>query len=377
MPLPSPSTLSPFSTTYAEARQKFAGTAEKAGAQLWEITHPLTESGGTSLAIDVAWLGPRDASRVVLCLSGVHGAEGYAGSGAQIAWLASSPRLPEDVAVALLHGVNPWGFAHGLRGTEDNIDLNRNWLDHTQPYPENRLYTEIHPHLCPEFLTSASVDAMLDAGGQFVERHGQWALEDAISRGQYTHPDGYHFGGTSPAWSTRALMDFVSTHLSQAQHVAYVDFHSGPVGDGETIFLCFSPAGSAAHKRAAAWWGDNALRLETVEQQWGSPRPTRNGIVFWGLEQLLTGQADIAGAVVEFCSAPARTDPRHIMRIPMLERWLRFVGGLDAPQAPAFLDEIRENYAPRRDTWENKVAAAGVDVIARAVSGAADWSRND
>jgi len=371
--------VSPFATSYRDARTLFATAAEAAGADLDALRHPLTGPDGEDLAIDLAWLGPRDADRVVFCLSGVHGAEGYAGSGAQVAWLNSThmSQLPDGVAVLLVHGVNPWGFSQGLRGTEDNIDVNRNWLDHSQPHPPNPLYDEIHSVLCPDDLSPRSIDAMLDAGGRFVQQHGQWALEDAISRGQYSHPDGYHFGGTQLAWSTRQLQSLASDLFSQHRRVAYVDFHSGPVGDGETIFLCFSNDGTPGRTKAASWWGADALAARTVERQWGSRRPTRHGIVFWGLEDLARQSSydiQVAGAVVEFCSAQPRPDTRSIMRIPMLERWMRFVGGLDCAEAPDYLAEIRDNYAPQRANWENKVTARAIDVMERAVSGVSRWS---
>ena len=367
---------SPFSGSYHEAREKFLLAATKAFARVTAIEHPLSGPAGETLAIDIGWLGPEDASTVLLCLSGVHGAEGYAGSAAQIAWLnsAAPQNLPQDLAILMVHGVNPWGFAYGLRGTEDNIDINRNWLDHSRPHPANPLYEQIHAVLCPDDLSASSVDAMLDAGGRFVEQHGQWALEDAISRGQYTHADGYHFGGTSLSWSTQQLQHIVATYFGHAKKVAYVDFHSGPVGNGETIFLCFSEPTSAAHKRAGSWWGQDALMPANVEKQWGSRRPTRHGIVFWGLEQLLKDHANVTGAVVEFCSAKSRSDVRYVMRVPMVERWMRFVGGLDGPEAPGYLQEIRENYAPQRGDWERKVAAGAIDVLNKAVAGAGKWS---
>lgn len=371
------STASPISDTYDEARSRFRLAAARAGFETSSIIQPGKGPLGEELAIDIATRGLDGARTAVLCLSGVHGAEGYAGSGAQVAWLEAvgSESLPPGVGILMVHGLNSWGFAHGLRGTEDNIDLNRNYLDHAQPHPENPLYAEIHPALCPPDLSPPRIDALLDAGQRFVERHGQWALEDAISRGQYTHPDGYHYGGRSLARPLVQLEALVAEKLGSIEHLAYVDFHSGPIGDGETIFLCFSPDDSAMRRRAEMWWGRDALRRETVERQWGSRRPGRSGILFRGLENLLAGRADIAGAVVEFCSAQPRRSERDIMRIPMLERWLRFEGGLEAAEAPAYLAEIRTNYAPRRDNWEARVAARAIDVLARALKGAADWSQ--
>lgn len=369
-------TYSAFTGTYSAARANFLHAAEQAGGRIDTRAHPLTGPSGDPLAMDVALLGDGDAKTVVVCLCGVHGAEGYAGSAVQTAWLRRNhaDTLAQGVAMLFVHGVNPWGFAHGLRGTEDNIDVNRNWLDHTKPHPQNPLYGEIHPYLCPDDLSASSIDRMLDAAARFVDAHGQWALEDAVSRGQYTYPDGYHFGGTELAWSTQQLRDVLRIRLRHAERVAYVDFHSGPPGDGETIFLCFSRAESPARRRAADWWGQDALNPRTVENQWGAPRPTRSGIIFWGIEHMLTGQAEVAGAVVEFCSSSRQRDPRRIMRIAMLERWLRFVGGLDAPEAPAYLTEIRENYAPRRPAWEARVETAGIRVLDTALLGATDWA---
>lgn len=367
--------LSAFAGTYAQARDMFAGAVARADGKVESIPHPDKGPDGTELATDIAWLGDPAAETVVLCLSGVHGAEGYAGSGAQVSWLRArgDAALPEGVALLMVHAVNPFGFAHGLRGTEDNIDVNRNWLDHSKPHPPNPLYAEIHPWLCPRDLSPDAIRAMLDAGSRFVERHGQWALEDAISRGQYTHPDGFHYGGTELCWSTRMLMVVARKHLAGAKRIAYVDFHSGPVGNGETIHLCFSRPESEGWRLAEDWWGTEALTPAHVEKLWGSKRPSRHGIVFWGLEALLAGQAEVAGAVVEFCSAERRNDTRDVMRIPMLERWLRFEGGLGAPEAPAYLAEIRNNYAPRRPAWEARVASGATRVLDHTLSGAARW----
>ena len=37
--------------------------------------------------------------------------------------------MPEDVAIVLVHALNPFGFAWRRRWNENNVDLNRNFLD--------------------------------------------------------------------------------------------------------------------------------------------------------------------------------------------------------------------------------------------------------
>src|SRR5688572_17435979 len=70
-----------FSQSYAEAREKFLAAAEAAGAHLVDShPHPLKGPDGGDLATDVAWLGPRDARKLLVLNSSTHGIEGYCGS---------------------------------------------------------------------------------------------------------------------------------------------------------------------------------------------------------------------------------------------------------------------------------------------------------
>lgn len=365
-----------FSETYDEARARFLEAAVMAGARLAAYENPMAKGpGGTRLFLDTAWFGPEDADTVLLNICGTHGTEGFAGSAAQLAWIAScGPHdLPHGAAALLVHAVNPFGFAWGLRGTENNVDLNRNFLDHGEPHPENPLYEEIHRFLCPRSLDPASIQRMLVAGARFIGKHGQWSLEDAVSRGQYTHPDGYHYGGLAPEWSNVTLRDIVKRDLAQARRVAFIDWHSGPAGDGELIHLCFSNPAGPEFARAAHWWGEDALDPATVNAMWGSKRPSRRGIMFWGLEEQLAPCARLTGAVIEFRSARHKPNPAQALRASLLERWLRFEGGLDAPEARAYLDEIREDYAPRRRSWQYNVIGNALSCYRATIEGMGSW----
>ena len=367
-----------FSETFETARHSLVDAAVAAGAQ--HESYPLTTTrgpGGTPLSMDTLRFGPADAETMLLNTSGTHGAEGYGGSAAQLAWvLEGGPNaLPDGIAVLLVHAVNPYGFAWGLRGTENNVDLNRNFLDHAQPHPKNPLYADLHPLLCPKRMDDAAMRTLLAEGARLIERHGQWAMEDAISRGQYSHPDGFHFGGTAPEWSNRTIGEIVRKECASAKRVGFVDWHSGPVGDGELIYLCFSPPGSAELARASDWWGRDNLCPEKVDELWGSKRPTRCGILFWGIEALLRPRATVTGAVIEFRSAVPKKDPATALRVAMLERWLRFEGGLGAPEAPAFFEEIREEYAPRRRSWQENVIVNALASYEQTLAGLEEWAR--
>ena len=81
--------LHSFSATYSEAREKFLSAARIAGGVNHRYENQTKGPKGEPLSTDVGWLGPDDASKVVVIISGTHGIEGYCGSGFQVDWLAS------------------------------------------------------------------------------------------------------------------------------------------------------------------------------------------------------------------------------------------------------------------------------------------------
>ena len=70
----------------------------------------------------VAWLGNEDAGKVMVLIAGTHGVEGHAGSAVQIdLWGLIEQRkvnLPEDVAILMIHPLNPFGYAWSRRCDE-------------------------------------------------------------------------------------------------------------------------------------------------------------------------------------------------------------------------------------------------------------------
>ena len=68
-----------FSADYAEAREKFLGAARIAGATHKAYANPLKGPKGDSLATDVAYIGDRQAPKVLTLFSATHGVEGFCG----------------------------------------------------------------------------------------------------------------------------------------------------------------------------------------------------------------------------------------------------------------------------------------------------------
>ena len=61
--------------------------ARIANASIHRYDNPTKGPAGEALSCDVARVGPEDAQKIVVAISGTHGAEGFCGSGAQVAML--------------------------------------------------------------------------------------------------------------------------------------------------------------------------------------------------------------------------------------------------------------------------------------------------
>jgi hypothetical protein len=348
--------LSVFSDTYSEAREKFLAAARKADARLVHYPHP--ERG---LYFDVAVLGEPKARRVLVVGSGTHGVEGFTGSAVQTAWMPS--RIPVDTAVVLFHAHNPWGFAHRQRVTENNVDLNRNFVDHSAPYPRNAGYDELHAAISPARWDEESAGRAFAALDAFRARHGEQAFSDAYNGGQFHHPDGVFFGGGGEQWSNRTFRRALSEHVAHAERAAIVDLHTGIGPFAEHVFLCFHAPGSPAHERARRWWGERAVNRH------GSTHKALahySGLLIDAFEAEL-GNAETTAMVVEF-GTRSRAD---VQRANMSIRWLRFHGKEDPPVAARVQADYMEAFYPSDPAWRGAVLAQSRIFLDQAVDGIA------
>ncbi len=248
-----------FAGSYAEARASFRDLGAAAGAKLTSFALAgWTGLAGEDLTTDVAWLGPTSPQGVLILTSGTHGVEGYAGSGFQCALLAGVRRLklPERVAVILVHALNPFGFSQGHRVDERNVDLNRNFIDFTRPLPESPDYGALHEAIVPSAWTGAArarADEMIARAWRSL---GERGFQEALCRGQHAHPDGLFYGGESPSWSHRTWRTILGNLPPSIRIMAHVDVHTGlgPSGYGEILYTL--PADHPALDLAMHWYRD-------------------------------------------------------------------------------------------------------------------------
>ena len=354
--------LSAFSGSYAEARSKFMEAAREAGAAHTRYLLPGERGpGGEPLYLDVAVLGAPEAPRAFVVGSGTHGIEGYPGSAAQCAWLRARPRPPKHTAVVFFHAQNPWGFAHKTRTTEENVDLNRNFVDFTQPLPPNPGYVELHPLITPGIWDETTIAGMFRGLDAFRERAGEKAFSDAFNGGQYSHADGVFYGGSKPQWANGAFRAAVKDHLVRARSVAFLDLHTGIGPWCEHVYLCFHPQGSDARERARSWWGERAVNLEGVTHK---VLATYSGTLIDAFAAMLP-RADVTTLVIEFGTLPRR----EMQRASLAQRWLRFEGQRDPVLAAKVRRQYEAAFYPADAAWRQAVLEQSRDFIERGLSG--------
>jgi hypothetical protein len=193
-----------FSTTYAEARGRFTAEARGAAARLSSLASSQRRGmHNETLSTDVAWIGPAAPSAVVIATCGTHGVEGFVGSAFQ-SWYAAETRrrvVPPGVAVVLVHAINPHGFSYCRRVNEENVDLNRNFVDFRRARPPSPEYSRLHGASVPAKWVGDERRLADSVLADAWESLGMRAFQNAVCQGQYDHPEGLFFGGRKPSWS--------------------------------------------------------------------------------------------------------------------------------------------------------------------------------
>jgi hypothetical protein len=351
-----------FPGSFAAGRSRFRDAASDAGAILASYVNPERGPDGEALSTEAAWLGPKDASRLLFVQSGTHGAEGFCGSGIETGWLQSGvfTRLPPDTAVLLVHAINPYGFAWVRRVNEDNIDLNRNFVDHAKSGPDNPGYRELRDVICPAEWSAESEARNREQMLAYAGQHGAMALQAAITQGQYIDDAGVFYGGTQASWSNQTMRAILKPHSDHVRKVAFIDLHTGlgPYGYGEIIS---NHLGSdAGGKRVRDWFGAEA----TATDDGTSTSAVISGDTHIGLAESLP-RAEATGITLEYGTLPLE----DMLNAVRADNWVHIHGDLDNAQGKAIKAQIRAAFYPDKDDWKKIVFDRAVDVAERAMRG--------
>lgn len=350
-----------FSRTVFEATSKFASAAKNSCCEMEIFAHPALGPHGDELSTSVSWFGPREAKRVLLIVSGTHGAEGWAGSAIQIDSLQRGMVncLPDDTALMMIHLINPWGCAWGRRENEDNADLFRDLIYYKpQLYSNDALFDDD----IAEALTLKSYDASSrkksdDSLARIIDKYGEAGLVNIMRAGQFRYPDAPSYNGGGISWSFRLYKKLVDQYLKNARTVFLIDIHTafGDYGDG-ILIPYYSPDGpdNAKFKYLKNTYGSDKLYVGGFDPSIPShPRmPYEIATDFVpGLDMVATG--------LEF-GTYQWDDGIHLVKYM---NYLFTEGDPLNPERPDLVDQYNKLCYPDKDDWREMIISRSREAL--------------
>lgn len=348
-----------FSDSYAIARNRFRGIALNLGARLASFPIDRKDDNDEALIIDFALIGAKAPKWLVIISSGLHGVEGFFGSAVQFAFLQKALNngnfhLDSGGGVLLIHAINPYGFAMLRRANEDNIDLNRNFLQQNEEYRGSPLrYSLINDFLNPKS-PSQLLDLFLLKALWKVFRYGFPALRQAIAEGQYELPEGLFFGGGSPAKSTQIIQSNLPQWADSASQIIHLDFHTG-LGKWATYKLF--PLVLADPERYA--WVFKQLGSDSVVN--GAPYQSQGLMGKWLARKFV--QKNYIYLNAEFGTYPQL----KMLASLRAENRAHFYGNSDSRVYKKTKVQLLEAFCPKACGWRQSVLIDGLTLIKRAL----------
>ncbi len=262
-----------YPDSYETARDSiriFSGRiAEKfKGVSYHEI--PVISDIDNDLTVGVCYIPAQNESTNLLIISsGVHGVEGYVGHAAQMFFVDRylTDDLVKNTGILLIHSVNPFGFKHGRRVTENNVDINRNSSLSDQLYTTiNEDYPKVYNLINPKGrVSTSSLDNrffFLKAVNE-IRKASLPVLRQAVLQGQYQFPEGLYFGGDKKEPQIDSLRPIIEQVALPYQKIMVIDFHTG-YGERGKLHLFPNPLeGEKRAKLEALYegfqidWGDS------------------------------------------------------------------------------------------------------------------------
>jgi len=353
-----------FPANYRDGRKAFLSAANRAKAVIKTYASGSNGPDNEPVYTDVALLGNQDAPNLFLCNSATHGVEGFCGSGVFTGYLSSGlpAEIPDNVRLVLIHALNCHGFAWLRRVTEENVDLNRNFVDHSKPHPKNREYSKLHATVLPEYWDQQTIAQSTDKLERYATKHSLYKLQTVLTGGQYDHPDGIFFGGKEPTTANKRFMEIIEQHVVGAKHVLFLDWHTGlgPYGNGELLGI--TRPGSAHGDRVNKWF---AHGLETPSEGQSLSAPL-TGTIGSGLRRRLSEtDTDVTSLTVEFGTYSVR----EVLMPLIADNWLHAKGNPDSEVGRKIKAEIRKALYPDENDWKELVWVRGRQIIVRGIRG--------
>jgi len=175
-----------------------------------------------------------NARKLLLITTGEHGIEGYAGN--VFLQLFVHEFLPafkcDEVSLLLVHAINPWGMKHKRRVNNNNVDLNRNFLDFSSPDIDlrNESFEKMRKYFTnPKPVGTSDLNFFLNIVKlvPYIVTLGSNGIREALTKGQYTCPHCVYYGGREEEGCTQYMKALYKHVYSSYDFVLHFDIHTG------------------------------------------------------------------------------------------------------------------------------------------------------
>ena len=341
-----------FRKSYPEARSEFLAAARDAGCSIRSLTHPMQESAGVPLVVDVARMGAPEPEHLLVLTSGVHGVELMAGSGCQVGLFRGGhcENLPDNTALLMIHGVNPVGAWRMTRTAENLVDLCRNFPDFESLEDAGEDYERVHATLMAGE-DYAAVERLMDEMGKrrFVQ---------ALMDGQYRHDDGFGFGGAQPLWAHRVLLRILRDEARGAYRVTIVDLHSGAGSFGAGMNVCMHTGNALALARER--FGRDLIAPRDAKA--GQYRDARGHCADGYLRAL--PDRELTSIVLELGTYPLDQGLRAIIE----SHWAEARGDYGTARRRKVDDAMLRHHLPDDPRWRRSVMSCCAEIFAQGLA---------
>jgi hypothetical protein len=232
-----------FPKDYEQSKYRFKKSVDKLYAFFPNLEEGSFEIGKEKLTTDYIYIPTlKEFKHLIIITSGTHGPEAFAGS-ALVQRFISGPLLSinhKTTGVLLIHAHNPWGFKHVRRGTENNVNLNRNYSISNNIFEtKNNSYMKLKDklELKEKRLDSFSFPAadllwlMLTKPDVSLQ-----SMTEAIGKGQYQSQKGINFGGFSHEPQTIKITKLLREITPKYKRILNIDLHTG-LGDKGVLHI--------------------------------------------------------------------------------------------------------------------------------------------
>ena len=226
-----------FYNTYEEVRTHLAQRVEslkQSGVTVEYNTYAI--NAADDLYIDNIYLpANKENTNLIILTTGVHGIEGYIGSAMLDVFFEDIyPTIDTDkTGILIVANVNPYGMKYMRRYNENNVDLNRNFIEDWSTFDlsSNKEYPKVDKFLQP---TGKMGNAFWHEVGFYLSLAkeaiftGADTISDALLTGQYEYAEGVYYGGNGDEASTTYLKGvFADCIDGEYENIVHVDIHSG------------------------------------------------------------------------------------------------------------------------------------------------------